>query len=215
MSLLTIAVAKGRLQEPVIKLLEKVGIAFSPDSVSSRCLAIENDTGEYRFLFVKPADVPVYVEHGIADCGVVGRDVLLETTTDLLQPLILGIGRCQVVVAGRTTRPVPDGGVLTVATKYPRVAAEHFGARGVPVEIITLAGSVELAPVLGLADCIVDLMETGETLRANGLVVVEVIAESSACLVVNRASFHLKAEAVKKLTMLLKEQVAGETTCSK
>ncbi|HUE83864.1 MAG TPA: ATP phosphoribosyltransferase [Pyrinomonadaceae bacterium] len=215
MILLTIAVAKGRLQEPVLKLLERAGIGFSPDSLSSRRLAIENDTGEYRFLFVKPADVPVYVEHGIADCGVVGRDVLLETTTDLLQPLMLGIGRCQVVVAGRTIAPVPNGGVLKVATKYPRLAAEHFGARGVPVEIITLAGSVELAPVLGLADCIVDLMETGETLRENGLVVVEAIAESSACLVVNRASFHLKADAVNKFTMLLNEQVLGEMTCSK
>jgi len=215
MNLLTIAVAKGRLQEPVLKLLEKAGIGFSPDSLSSRRLAIENDTGEYRFLFVKPADVPVYVEHGIADCGVVGRDVLLETTTDLLQPLMLGIGRCQVVVAGRTMAPAPNGGVLKVATKYPRLAADHFGARGVPVEIITLAGSVELAPVLGLADCIVDLMETGETLRENGLVVVEVIAESSACLVVNRASFHLKADAVNKLTTLFNEQVSGEMTCSK
>jgi ATP phosphoribosyltransferase len=215
MGRVTIAIAKGRLQAPALTLLESAGIDVPGQVPSSRRLALENDAGDYRFLFVKPADVPVYVEHGIADCGLVGRDVLLESTTDLLQPVTFEIGRCQIVIAKLAGADLANGGVLKVATKYPRLAAAHFGARGVPVEIITLAGSVELAPVLGLADCIVDVMETGETLRENGLSVVEVIAESSACLVVNRASFHFKADAVNRLTTLLARRVPGEISCSK
>lgn len=215
MSLVTIAVAKGRLQAPALKLLKSVGIDVPALALSSRRLAIQNEAGDYRFLFVKPADVPVYVEHGIADCGVVGRDVLMESATDLLQPLTLEIGRCQIVVASLTNSSSINSGIVKVATKYPRVTASHFGAHGVAVEIIVLAGSVELAPVLGLSDCIVDLMETGETLRENGLSVVEVIAESKACVVVNGASFHLKAEAINRLIALLGQSVAGENTCSK
>jgi ATP phosphoribosyltransferase len=145
---------------------------------------------------VKPADVPVYVEHGIADCGIVGRDILLESNTDLLQPLSLNIGACRIVVAAKNDAPLSQLGMLRVATKYPRIAARHFGARGVAVDLIELSGSVELAPILGLADCIVDLVETGKTLKENGLLIVEVITDSEARLVVNRASYQLKATAV-------------------
>lgn len=209
----TIAIAKGRLQQPVLEFLETAGISIAAEDVLSRRLALDDQSGEYRFLFVKPADVPIYVEHGIADCGIVGRDVLLESTSDLLQPLTLSIGRCRIVVAAQSRDLLPTNGVLKVATKYPRVTAEHFGARGVPVEIITLAGSVELAPVLGLADCVVDLVETGETLRENGLRVIDVVAESSACVVVNRASFHLKAKAVGRLITQLSQGVMGVSAC--
>src|SRR3989454_610994 len=168
-------------------------------------LALQHSSGSNRFISAKTADVPVYVEHGIADCGVVGRDVLLESGTDLLQPLTLEIGRCRIVVAARTGVSLNELGMLRVATKYPRIAAAHFGARGRPVEIIELSGSVELAPGLGLADCIVDLVQSGRTLRENGLKEIEVIDESTGRLVVNRASYQLKAEAMTSLIRALSE----------
>ncbi len=199
MKKLTLAIAKGRLQGGALGLLQQAGLRLSNDSLSSRRLAIEDDSGCYRLIFVKPADVPVYVEHGVADCGIVGRDVLLEFEPDLLQPLALDIGVCRIVVAARSEAICNQFGMLRVATKYPRIAAKHFGARGIAVDLIELSGSVELAPVLGLADCIVDLVETGRTLTENGLSIVEVIARSSARLVVNRASYQLKAEAVGQL----------------
>lgn len=197
---LTIALAKGRLQDEALKLLMEAGVLVPREALASRRLAIEDASGRYRFIFVKPADVPVYVEHGIADCGVVGRDVLSESEADLLQPLDLRISPCRMIVASANPQTLRNNfGMLRVATKYPRTAARHFGARGIPVEIIELSGSVELAPTLGLSDCIVDLAETGRTLAENGLAVIEVIAESTARLVVNRASYQLKAEAVARL----------------
>lgn len=210
---LTIAVAKGRLQAEALALLARAGVVISGEALSSRRLAIDDESGRYRFILVKPADVPVYVEHGIADCGVVGRDVVLESGTNLLQPLSLNVGRCRLAVAALTGVSLSDLGMLRVATKYPRVAREYFAARGRPVEIIELSGAVELAPVLGLADCIVDLVETGRTLIANGLEEVEVIGESTGLLVVNRASYHLRAAAINNLIGALKavrEGVAGE-----
>jgi len=203
---LTIAVAKGRLQDEALALLAAAGAGVSSQDLSSRRLAVEDESGRYRLIFVKPADVPVYVEHGIADCGVVGRDVLLESGTDLLQPLTLEIGRCRIVVAARTGVSLNELGMFRVATKYPCIAAKHFGTRGQPVEIIELSGSVELAPGLGLADCIVDLVESGRTLRENGLKEIEVIDESTGRLVVNRASYQLKAKAIASLIGALKHE---------
>jgi len=201
---LTIAIAKGRLQAEALALLARAGLRLADEAHLSRRLAIEDESGRYRFIFIKPADVPVYVEHGIADCGLVGRDVLLESEADLLQPLTLEIGRCRIVVAAPDTNLTDGFGMLRVATKYPRIAAKHFGEHGQPVEIIELSGSVELAPVLGLADCIVDLVETGATLRENGLQIVEVIARSSARFVVNRASYQLKAKFISNLLEAVK-----------
>jgi len=204
--MITIAIAKGRMQESALALLARAGIRLADDAINSRRLALMDESGQYRFIFVKPADVPVYVEHGIADCGVVGRDVLLESEADLLLPLDLGIARCRLVVAA----PDPEAmtnvqGMIRVATKYSQIARAHFGARGIPVEIIQLSGSVELAPALGLADMIVDLVETGQTLRENGLTVVEEICESTGRLVVNRASYQLKAEEVSRLLNALSQ----------
>lgn len=196
MTELTIAVAKGRLQAETLDLFKRARLVFSTEALASRRLSIQDESGRFRLIFVKPADVPVYVEHGIADCGIVGRDVLLESDADLLQPLSLNIGACCIVVAARKDAPRSQLGMLKVATKYPRIAARHFGARGVAVDLIELSGSVELASVLGLSDCIVDLVETGKTLQDNGLSIVEVIADSAARLVVNRASYQLKADAV-------------------
>jgi ATP phosphoribosyltransferase len=196
---LTIAVAKGRLQAETLALLARAGVTVSSEALSSRRLAIEDQSGRYRFIFVKPADVPVYVEHGIADCGVVGFDILLESDTDLLQPLTLEIGRCRMVVAAPTGVTLSEFGMLRVATKYTRIAGAYFGTRGRPVEIIELSGSVELAPLLGLADCIVDLVETGRTLYENGLTEIELITESTGRLAVNQASYQLKAAAIGHL----------------
>ena len=198
--MITIAIAKGRMQDSALAMLARAGIRLSEDGINSRRLALKDETGQYRFIFVKPADVPVYVEHGIADCGVVGRDVLLESEADLLLPLDLGIARCRIVVAAADPEAMTKvQGMIRVATKYSQIASAHFGARGIPVEIIQLSGSVELAPALGLADVIVDLVETGETLRENGLTVVEEIAESTGRLVVNRASYQLKTKEVMRL----------------
>jgi len=197
--MLTIAIGKGRIQDASLALLARAGIALSKEALTSRRLAVEDSRRRYRFIFVKPADVPVYVEHGIADCGIVGRDVLLEANADLLVPLDLKLARCRLVVAARNGDALGSRGMLRVATKYPRIAASHFGERGIPVEIIQLSGSVELAPVLGLSDCIVDLVQSGRTLKENGLQIVEEIVESTARLVVNRASYQLKSEAVTEL----------------
>lgn len=213
--MLTIAIAKGRIQTGALGLLRRAGVRVSEEALASRRLAVEDEGGRFRFVFVKPSDVPVYVEHGIADCGVVGRDVLLETEADVLQPLDLKIARCRIAVAAREGTYTGRAGVLHVATKYPRIAAAHFGSRGVPVEIIELSGSVELAPVLGLSDCIVDLVETGRTLAENGLAVVETITDSTARLVVNRASYQLKAAEVGALVESLSRAVADAASASK
>jgi ATP phosphoribosyltransferase len=208
--MITIAIAKGRMQDGALALLARAGIRLDGDARNSRRLALTDESGEYRFIFVKPADVPVYVEHGIADCGVVGRDVLLESQADLLLPLDLGIARCRIVVAAADANVMTRSlGMLRVATKYSQIAGAHFGARGIPVEIIQLSGSVELAPALGLADLIVDLVETGRTLRENGLSVVEEIAESTGRLVVNRASYQLKSEPITALVQRLETVVNG------
>ncbi|HET6850847.1 MAG TPA: ATP phosphoribosyltransferase [Pyrinomonadaceae bacterium] len=206
--MITIAIAKGRMQDGALSLLARAGIRLSDDAINSRRLALMDETGQYRFIFAKPADVPVYVEHGIADCGVVGRDVLLESEADVLLPLDLGIARCRIVVAAADAGAMTKvQGMIRVATKYAQIARAHFGARGIPVEIIQLSGSVELAPALGLADMIVDLVETGVTLRENGLTVVEEIAESTGRLVVNRASYQLKSDEVGKLIKALESIV--------
>ena len=196
------------MQESALALLARAGICLN-DGLNSRRLTLMDETQQYRFIFVKPADVPVYVEHGIADCGIVGRDVLLESEADLLLPLDLQISRCRIVVAAPDPQATTNvQGMIRVATKYAQIARAHFGARGIPVEIIQLSGSVELAPALGLADMIVDLVETGVTLKENGLTVVEEIAESTGRLVVNRASYQLKSDEVGRLVKALEDRIA-------
>jgi ATP phosphoribosyltransferase len=203
---LTLALTKGRLLEGSAALFRRAGVPF-PNGDGRRLVVSE---GELRFLFVKDIDVATYVEHGVADCGVVGRDVLLEAGSDVYEPLDLGFGRCRLALARlRGARlDLSRGGSLRVATKYPRVSARWFRERGVSAEVVRLGGSVELAPVLGLADCIVDVVETGRTLEENGLEVVEEIAVSTARLIVNRASFHARRQPVARLLEALRG-VAG------
>jgi len=193
-----IALAKGRMLEHSLDLLKGAGIRFSEDVATSRKLIFDADDGNYRVVLVKPADVPTYVEYGAADAGIAGLDVVLESRADLVQPLALDFGRCRLAVAAPKGVPLSaaENPTVRVATKYPHIAMEYFNGRGIPVEIISLSGSIELAPLLGLADRIVDLVESGRTLKENGLEIVEVIAEISARLVVNRASYQTKRETV-------------------
>lgn len=199
---LTIALSKGRLLSGAEALFSRAGLAFPPQD--TRRLIVE--AGDLRFLFVKDMDVPVYVEYGVADAGICGSDVLLEAGSDVLVPLDLAYGRCRMVLAAPPSTGFGEvwPATLRVATKYAGVALRFFEARGQAAEIVKLQGSVEIAPGLGLADCIVDMVETGRTLRENGLEVVEEIASTSARLVVNRASDHIKRAEVAKLIARLK-----------
>lgn len=203
---LTVALSKGKLLSGSAALFRRAGLAFPEDE--GRRLVVEMDG--LRFLFVKDMDVPTYVEYGVADCGIAGRDVLLELDADVYEPLDLGFGRCRLVVARRRDLPLDPGrhSLVRVATKYPRVAARHFLERGLSAEVVRLSGSVEIAPGLGLADCIVDVVETGRTLEANGLVPVEEVASSSARFIVNRASYHARRADVARLLRDLREGTA-------
>jgi ATP phosphoribosyltransferase len=204
---LTVALSKGRLLEPTVEFLVRAGIHVPEEILSSRRLIASDEDNRYRFLLVKPMDLPTYVEYGVAAAGICGRDVLLEVSPDLHQPLDLGFGRCTIVLAGRSSPAAGGSNVLSttrVATKYPQVTERYFRSRGRPVEVIYLSGSVELAPNLGLADTIVDLVETGRTLRENGLEVLEQITESSARVVVNRACFHVLHEQVQEFLRTLR-----------
>lgn len=197
MSSITIALSKGRIFEETLPLLAAAGIVPSDNPESSRKLIIGTNRPEVRLLIVRATDAPTYVQHGAADLGIVGKDVLLEHGGEgLYQPLDLEIARCRLSVAVRNgfdyetaSRP---GGRIRVATKYIESAKAHFADKGVHVDLIKLYGSMELAPLVGLADAIVDLVSTGGTLRANGLVEVEHIRDISSRLVVNQASLKLK-----------------------
>ena len=196
---LTIALPKGRVQKAMSALLDKAGIdAGGALDGDDRRLVRDSADGSLRFLLLKPDDVPTYVEFGAADIGVSGRDVLFERRYDLYQPLDLGIGRCRMVVAAPLGYgALPD--VPRVATKYPRITAEHFAARGRQVEVIFVQGSLEIAPLVGLADLIVDIVETGSTLRENKLGVIEDVAPISSVLVANRAAYKLRSAEIAPL----------------
>jgi ATP phosphoribosyltransferase len=198
---LKVALAKGRLLEPALALFGRIG-AGAAGAATTRKLVVPSNDGSLSFLFVKPADVPVYVESGAADLGVTGTDVLRETEADVLEPLALGFGACRMVVASPTDVPYPSlpGGVTPrVATKYPRLTRARFAEAGLGVEVITVSGSVEVAPLLGLAHWIVDLVDTGRTLQENGLVERTKLLDVGAVLVVNRASQKLKLELHQRL----------------
>ena len=204
--MLVIASAKGRFLEPSLELLARAGIKFEENLAESRRLIFDSIDGRCRVILVKPMDAPTYVEYGAADAGIAGQDVLLESQADVLQPLDLGFGKCKIAVAapnGTPTEDEPARTVVRVATKYPHITLEHFNAQGIAVEIIPLSGSIELAPLVNLADRIVDLVESGQTLAENGLQIVEVIAESSARLMVNRASYQTKREEIVQMVETL------------
>lgn len=203
---LTLAIPKGRVTKQLAGLFERASVDASCVLADDRRLVRESADGSLRFLMLKPDDVPTYVEYGAADLGVSGRDVLLERRYDLYQPLDLGIGRCRMVVAARRGTSAPA--VPRVATKYAHIAAEHFAKRGVQAEIIYVQGSVELAPLVGLADLIVDLVETGTTLVENDLEERELVAEVSSVLVANRAQMKLRRAEIQPLLTALRGAVA-------
>ncbi len=206
-----IALGKGRIAKKSIELLEKIGITFEDYSDESRKLIFENKKDKVRLVFVKAVDVPVYVERGAADIGVVGKDTLLEENKDLYEILDLNFGKCKFSVAAPNGYKYTGGNKLKVATKYPNVAKMHFSKKGEDIDIIKLNGSVELAPLVGLSDVIVDIVETGTTLKENGLVVIEDICPVSARMVVNKASFKVKNEKIEeiidKTRILIKEGI--------
>jgi len=201
---LTLALSKGRIFSETLPLLEAAGIHVSEDPESSRKLILATSDPGLRIIIVRASDVPTYVQYGAADLGVAGRDVLIESGTEgLYQPLDLRIARCRVSVAVREgfdyAHAVRQGARLRVATKYVRIAREHFATKGVHVDLIKLYGSMELAPLVGLSDAIVDLVSTGATLRANKLVEVERVMDITSRLVVNQAALKLRHARIQPL----------------
>jgi ATP phosphoribosyltransferase len=203
-AVISIALSKGRILDETLPLLQAAGIVATEDPAASRKLIIATSRAQVRLIIVRATDVPTYVQYGAADLGVAGSDILAEHGGDgLYQPLDLKIARCRLMVAVRKgyayDKAVRSGARLRVATKYLQTAREHFAAKGVHVDLIKLYGSMELAPLTGLADAIVDLVSTGNTLKANNLVAVEQIAEVSARLIVNQAAYKLKRARIRPL----------------
>lgn len=214
MSAFTIALAKGRLLSETLPLLAAADIVPVEDAETTRKLILKTNRSDVSLVIVRANDVPTYVQYGAADAGIAGKDVLLEHGGEgLYQPLDLGIGRCRLVVATRRTYDwagnVQRGARIRVATKYVNIAREHFAAKGMHVDLIELYGSMELAPLVGLADAIVDLVSTGNTLKANDLVAVEDIMPISARLVVNPGALKLKRDVVKPIVDALARAVAA------
>jgi len=211
MRYLTIALAKGRLAMDSLDILERIGI--SCDEIrdkSSRKLIFTNEELKLRFFLAKANDIPTYVEYGAADIGIVGKDTILEEGRKMYEVVDLGIGRCRMCVAGPATAKelLQHGELIRVATKYPAIAKDYFyNKKHQTVEIIKLNGSIELAPIVGLAEVIVDIVETGSTLRENGLLVLEEICNISARMVVNEVSMKMEHERISKIIRDLKEVV--------
>ena len=206
--MLTIALSKGRLADQTLDLMEKAGYDVTAAREKSRKLILEDQDAGLRFILAKPSDVPTYVEYGAADLGVVGKDTLLEEGRQLYEVLDLGVGKCRMCVAGPASLKdkldeIPN---KRVGTKYPNITRDYFeGVKKESVEIIKLNGSVELAPLTGLAEVIVDIVESGRTLYENGLDVLETVAEISARLVVNRVSMKMKADEIKPMISKLRD----------
>ena len=200
-----IALPKGRLGEQVYDMFERAGCGCPGIREDSRKLIFENPETGMRFFWVKPSDVAIYVERGAAD---IGRDILLEYSPDVYELLDLGIGRCRMCVAGKAEQR-RGAETLRVATKFPNIATRYFQGRGRAIDIIKLNGSIELAPILGLSDVIVDIVETGTTLRENDLHVLETILPISARLIANKASFKFKYEGISRLKQLIGRAAEG------
>lgn len=204
---LNIALPKGRMSDAALDLFRRAGLETPAEDEGSRKLRIPSTGGSFVFMMVKPQDVPIYVEYGTADLGIAGRDAVLESGADVVDALDLAFGECRMALAGPTSGAadaIERHPFFRLATKYPRIAERHFADRGLPVEIIALSGSVELACSSGLADAIVDLVESGRTLKENDLAMREVLFVSTARLIVNRASHKLEWPRIRDLTGRLK-----------
>ncbi len=198
MEYLTIALAKGRLAEKSLALFEKIGITCDEMKEKNRKLIFKNDELKLKFFLAKATDVPTYVEHQAADIGIVGKDTILEEGLNVIEALDLNFGRCKMVVAAPADFEMKNG--LRAATKYPSIARDFFyNKKQITAEIIKLNGSVELAPIVGLSDCIVDIVETGTTLKENGLIIHEDVCNLSARLIVNRVSMIIENTRIKHM----------------
>lgn len=208
--MLNVALAKGRLGESVYAIFAASGFEC-PELLnkSSRKLIFENEESAVRYFWVKPSDVAVYVERGAADVGVVGKDILLEGGYDVYELLDLGIGKCRMAVAAEKGRRDDPERTLRVATKFPNIAAAYYAAQSRSIDIIKLHGSIELAPILGLSDVIVDIVETGTTLKENNLEPVETIMPISARLIANKSAYKFKGESIRRLCDGIAENTAG------
>lgn len=204
---LTIAMPKGRIFEEAYELLVKAGYDLPKELDDSRKLIVEAPNERFRFILAKPMDVPVYVEHGVADIGIAGKDVMLELDRSVHELLDLGISQCYIATAGL---PNTEMNPVTprIATKYPRIASRFYRGKGEQVEIIELNGSIELAPMIGLTDRIVDIVSTGKTLKENGLVEYDKIVDITSRLIANPVSYRLKQERIQELVENLRKQAA-------
>ncbi len=211
---LVVALAKGRLTDETLAYLARAGVSLPLDD-GRRNLILASADGKLRYVLAKPTDVPTFVEYGAADLGICGLDVLRESGRDVYEPLVLPFGHCRLSLAGPADRPdtpLRYASQMRVATSFPRLTAEFFRQRGVNAEIITLKGSVELAPLVGLSDLIVDLVQTGTTLRENGLIEFRTILESQAVLIANRAAYRLKSVAMQRVIEALRHAADQPTT---
>lgn len=204
--MLNIALPKGRMGDQVYRLLEKAGYECPEYFEKNRKLILENPEKGIRYLLVKPSDVAIYVEHKAADVGIVGKDILLESNPDVYELLDLNIGKCNMVVAAMKDYLEEPDRTLRVATKYVNVTKNHFAEMGRDIEIIKLNGSIELGPVLGLTDVIVDIVETGSTIRENNLKVIEEFKDISARFIANRSSFKFQNDIITDMVGKLQEQ---------
>ena len=204
---ISIALPKGRLGEKTYAMLEELGYGCPGVMDNSRKLIFEDEAATVRYFWVKPSDVAIYVEHGAADVGVVGRDILLEYQPDVYELTDLGFGKCRMCVAGPENVTPSADRALRIATKFVHIAKSYYHARSREIEIIKLNGSIELAPIMGLSDVIVDIVETGKTLYENNLEVLETIVPISARLIANMASMKFKGEQIERIRQGLAEQV--------
>lgn len=203
---ISIALTKGRLEKKAVEMLDRSGYGVEALKDKGRALIFEDSKKDVRYFLAKPNDVITYVQHGVADIGIVGKDTLLEGDDDYYELLDLKTGICKFILAGlKDNNPLEKVGHIKIGTKYPNVTANYFHKKGLEVEIIKIDGSVELGPILGLCDGIVDIMETGTTLKENGLVVFDEVCPISARAIVNKASFKLKKQEVLQVINDLKE----------
>ena len=207
MDYLNIALPKGRLGERVYEMFEKIGYGCPAIREKNRSLIFENEENKVRYFWSKPSDVAIYVERGAADIGVVGKDILLEYEPDIYELLDMDTGKCRMCVAAKNTFHDNPEKTLRVATKFVNIARAHYAKKGRDIEICKLNGSIEIAPILGMTDVIVDIVETGTTLKENNLSVFETIVPISARLIANKSSFKFKNEQIDKIVKSISQQL--------
>lgn len=208
--MINIALPKGRLGEKVYNLFESLGYGCPTIHENSRKLVFEDEANGVRYFWVKPSDVAIYVLTGVADVGVVGKDIILEQKPDVYELLDLGFGKCRMAVAGKKGERMSTDKTIRVATKFPEIAKKYFAGKSREIDIIKLNGSIELAPILGMSDVIVDIVETGTTLKENDLEVYETIVDISARFIANKTGFRFKTEKIELMKSKLQEALKND-----